>query len=299
MFSHYPSTSRLGFPVCGRPLIVAHRGSSGTFPEHTPLAYEAALSDGADGIECDIRVTADEKLVCCHDRDLQRTSSGSGSIERHSLAELLRLDWGSHRENLPPGGRQLLTFDGFLDMARGADRPVALFIETKHPSDHGRRVERLLLESLRRHGVGTPREPQLYPILMSFSAFAVRRLRASGLPTATLSKRGLALRLKDAVAGSSALIGPRYGRLAADPELVPTWQARGRAVNAWTVNQPERVRQCIEWGVDAITTNFPGMARTEMVRMSESVPRAHEAQRDGTKRNPQPERDNAEQQGGR
>lgn len=56
--------------------MIAHRGSSEDVPEHTLAAYRKAIEDGADGVECDVRLTADGVLVCVHDRRVDRTSNG-------------------------------------------------------------------------------------------------------------------------------------------------------------------------------------------------------------------------------
>ena len=63
-----------------RPLVIAHRGASADVPEHTLAAYERAIEVGADGLECDVRLTRDGHLVCIHDRTLDRTSTGTGSV---------------------------------------------------------------------------------------------------------------------------------------------------------------------------------------------------------------------------
>ena len=63
--------------------VVAHRGSSADAPEHTLAAYQQAVDDGADALECDVRLTADGHLVCVHDRRIDRTSDGRGvSVSR-------------------------------------------------------------------------------------------------------------------------------------------------------------------------------------------------------------------------
>jgi glycerophosphoryl diester phosphodiesterase len=49
-------------------VVVAHRGSSGLHAEHTLIAYETAIEEGADALECDVRLTRDGVLVCVHDR---------------------------------------------------------------------------------------------------------------------------------------------------------------------------------------------------------------------------------------
>lgn len=77
------------------PLIIAHRGDVTNAPENTIPAFRKALDLGADGIELDVRLTRDEKLVVFHDRFLDRTSNGSGPVNHHTLDEILALDAGS------------------------------------------------------------------------------------------------------------------------------------------------------------------------------------------------------------
>lgn len=86
--------------------VVAHRGSSETVPEHTLAAYLRAIDDGADALECDVRLTRDGHLVCVHDRRLERTSDGAGRVSTHTLRDLERLDFGAgpgYRERVPRG----------------------------------------------------------------------------------------------------------------------------------------------------------------------------------------------------
>src|SRR5690349_21284419 len=81
--------------MAGHPFVVAHRGASAQRPEHTVAAYELALQEGADAVECDVRLTRDGHLVCVHDRRVDRTSDGTGLVSEMSLAELRELDFGS------------------------------------------------------------------------------------------------------------------------------------------------------------------------------------------------------------
>src|SRR5205085_3107659 len=100
-------------------LVVAHRGSSGVLAEHTVRAYERAIDDGADALECDVRLTRDGVLVCVHDRRVDRTSSGRGVVSTLELADLAELDFGSwHRsgqEAPDMDRRQVLTLEKLLE----------------------------------------------------------------------------------------------------------------------------------------------------------------------------------------
>ena len=87
--------------------VVAHRGSSADVPEHTLAAYVRAIDDGADSLECDVRLTADGHLVCVHDRRIDRTSNGSGVVSTMTLNELNRHDFGAwHGDDEQTHGRR-------------------------------------------------------------------------------------------------------------------------------------------------------------------------------------------------
>ena len=81
--------------VWTRPQVVAHRGASAHNAEHTLGAYVAALDEGAEALECDVRLTADGYLVCVHDRDLRRTAHRDGIVSAMELADLEDLDFSA------------------------------------------------------------------------------------------------------------------------------------------------------------------------------------------------------------
>src|SRR5947208_14930169 len=71
--------------------VIAHRGASARAPENTPAAFRAALEDGADGVELDARLTADDVVVVMHDDDLARTTNGTGRVSEMSFEQLRAL----------------------------------------------------------------------------------------------------------------------------------------------------------------------------------------------------------------
>jgi glycerophosphoryl diester phosphodiesterase len=97
-----------GSPDRRSPLVFAHRGSSAAVAEHTLAAYLRAIDEGADGLECDVRLTRDGHLVCLHDRRINRTSDGRGLVSTRTLAELNRLDFGSWHPGLPDSPDDLI-----------------------------------------------------------------------------------------------------------------------------------------------------------------------------------------------
>jgi glycerophosphoryl diester phosphodiesterase len=76
------------------PRIVAHRGASAVAPENTLVAFGAALAYGAQEVEFDLRPTADDQAVVCHDETLDRTTTGAGLIGNRTLSYISTLDAG-------------------------------------------------------------------------------------------------------------------------------------------------------------------------------------------------------------
>lgn len=73
----------------------AHRGASSIAPENTMPAFKEAMQQGADGIECDVRMTRDGVPVVIHDEYVNRTTDGFGWVYEYTFAELQKLDAGS------------------------------------------------------------------------------------------------------------------------------------------------------------------------------------------------------------
>lgn len=116
--------------------VVAHRGSSEDAPEHTLAAYRKAIEDGADALECDVRLTADGHLVCVHDRRVNRTSNGRGAVSALELAELATLDFGSWKRREREAGEELAPAreaDPAVDETAGWDDEAARWV-----GGHGR-----------------------------------------------------------------------------------------------------------------------------------------------------------------
>jgi glycerophosphoryl diester phosphodiesterase len=257
------------------PLVFAHRGASAELPEHTLAAYLRALADGADGLECDVRLTRDGHLVCLHDRRLERTSNGRGVVSTRTLAELSELDFGSWHPALSDADdpdeaaeaaelvrdrSQLLTLDRLLTEVRAAGRPVRMLIETKHPTRYGSGVERRLVALLDQHGLAAPSPGDPVQVsVMSFSPLALRRVHelAPELPTVLLLEilpPGLRLaRLPFGV----RIAGPGIGLLRHRPALVRSLREAGNEVYVWTVNRPGDLELVRELGVDGIITDRP------------------------------------------
>jgi glycerophosphoryl diester phosphodiesterase len=245
-----------------RPLVVAHRGSSYALAEHTLGAYLRAVDEGADGLECDVRLTRDGHLVCVHDRTVDRTSSGHGVVSDFDLDDLSMLDFGSwhaeqgdgYIEDRDSTEAPVLTLERLLQVA--GDTGVRLLIETKHPTRYAGLVEQQLVRLLERYGMVAAASPVT---VMSFSPVALRRVRllAPVLPTVQLY-RHLPVRRRDGSLPAAAdIAGPGVDVLRAYPGYVRRVHRRGGRVYVWTVDEPEDIELVLGLGVDAVITNRP------------------------------------------
>ncbi|HZA10122.1 glycerophosphodiester phosphodiesterase [Mycobacterium sp.] len=252
----------------GHPFVVAHRGASAERPEHTRAAYELALNQGADGVECDVRLTRDGHLVCMHDRRIDRTSTGAGLVSEMTLAQLRELDFGSWHPGWrgadAHGATGLLTLDELVGLVLDWSRPVKIFIETKHPVRYGSLVESKVLALLHRYGIASPASAdRSRAVVMSFSAAAVWRIRRAApmLPTVLLGDTSRYLGGGAATTVGATAVGPSIQTLREHPELVDRAAAQGRATYCWTVDHFEDVEYCRKLGVGWIATNHPGRTK--------------------------------------
>ncbi|MEV7980070.1 glycerophosphodiester phosphodiesterase [Streptomyces sp. NPDC086519] len=271
--------------------VVAHRGASEDAPEHTLAAYKKAIEDGADALECDVRLTADGHLVCVHDRRVNRTSNGRGAVSALELADLSALDFGAWRKGSAWRGRDeepdwefrpedradtsVLTLERLLELVADAGRRVELAIETKHPTRWAGQVEERLLVLLKRFGLDAPAAPAESPVrVMSFSARSLARVRAASptLPTVYLLQF-LSPRLRDGrLPAGVRIAGPSIRIVRNHPAYVERLKRNGHQVHVWTVNEPEDVDLCVELGIDAIITNRPAAVLRRLGRCGTGDP---------------------------
>ena len=257
--------------VRGQPQVVAHRGASADFAEHTVGAYRSALEAGAEALECDVRLTADGHLVCVHDRRIDRTSDGHGAVSALPLEQLRQRDFESWKQPTVEGEvtmegdrpGSVLTFEELCAIVRDWHRPVQLAVETKHPTRFGSLVERRLVRTLSRFGWDkAPTEGPPPVRVMSFSRTALRRLheRAPEVPTVYLMDRTLLVHRDGSLPLGTRIAGPGIHILRAHPKYVRRAHDKGHEVHVWIVNETADLLLCQRLGVDAVITDRPAEA---------------------------------------
>ena len=254
--------------------VVAHRGASDEHAEHTLAAYKQAVDDGADALECDVRLTRDGVLICVHDRRVDRTSDGRGVVSTLELSDLHDLDFGSWRSQdllhdpvtmadweAPDQDRSgVLTLERLFDHVLATEPPVQFAIETKHPTRYAGLVERALVDLLKQFELDRPDDDGRWPLrVMSFAPTSLRRIHqgAPGVPTVLLYRR-VPLRFRDgSLPPRVYAAGPSIEIVRAHPDFVQRIHDEGHEVHVWTVDEPSDIDLCMQLGVDAIITNRP------------------------------------------
>jgi glycerophosphoryl diester phosphodiesterase len=252
------------------PKIIAHRGANDTEPEHSLAAYIRAIELGVDAVECDVRLSNDGTLVCVHDRRIDRTSSGRGSVSGQLLADLVTNDfsgslddWIDYEDPRPDESRtRLLTLETLLTTICDYSQTIEFSIETKHPVRYGKYVEIELFDVLTRYGLTKAQKGSEFPRarVMSFSQFAVQRFtRLSPSTQVVYLAPRPPLRFRNgSLPKGVSISGIDINYLKKDPDYVERVHSFGHEVHVWTVDEMQDVDLCLNLGVDAIISNRPG-----------------------------------------
>jgi glycerophosphoryl diester phosphodiesterase len=232
--------------------IWAHRGASGHAPENTRAAFRIAAEMGADGVELDVQLTKDGRLVVIHDETIDRVSDGAGYVKDYTLAELKAFNFNK-KGITPPLFAEIPTLEETFEALAGARLVVNIELKTGLCFYGG--IEEKTAAVVRAHGM----EDRV--IYSSFNHYSVMRMKelAPAARTGLLCGGGI-------IACAEAC--ERLGVTALHPDIpalrypgfVRDAKARGVKIHAWTANEEADLRVCFESGLDAVVTNFPDRA---------------------------------------
>lgn len=217
-------------------LVIAHRGASRAEPENTIAAFRHAVDVGADGIELDVRRSLDDRLVVHHD-----AAVADGRIIRETVASELPAD-------IPDLAAALDACEGVfvnIEIKNDPDDP------DHDPSDW---IARCVAVELERRGA----DPRWLISSFRFETIEVCRRLLPRIRTAWLVVDSDPAMIAATAAGGHVAIHPWVKSL--DESSVRAAHAAGLAVNTWTCDEPERLRELMAWGVDGICTNVPDVA---------------------------------------
>ncbi|HID33559.1 MAG TPA: glycerophosphodiester phosphodiesterase [Anaerolineae bacterium] len=245
------------------PLLFAHRGGAGLWPENTLLAFEHAAQLGVDVLELDVHLTADDELVVIHDATVDRTTDGRGRVREMTVAQLQTLD----------AGYRFTSDDGAHPYrGQGVTIPTLAEVLTTFPNhrinieikDDDRRAAERLAEIIDAFAA------QNRVIVVSFHDEPLTYFRKLQHRVATAAGPGETRTFFIL----SKLHLWRFHRAHADAYQVPTNKGRARfddaffiahahklnqQVHFWTINDPEEMRRLLALGADGIMTDRPDL----------------------------------------
>jgi glycerophosphoryl diester phosphodiesterase len=245
-----------------KPVVFAHRGASKYAPENTLSSFHLAVDQGADAIELDVQLTADNQVVVFHDSHLDRTTNGAGLLKEHKLASLQKLNagklFGSEYDDVKiPALYQVFDIFG-----------TSTFFNIE--------LKNLLTpyDNLPVHVINLIQEYQLedYVLISSFNPIALFKVEkiAPNLPKGLLIKGKLPLNLH------RILILPfiRYKSVHFSFDTISSKQVQsihsgGKLAFTYTINNPDEILTSLQDGVDGFFTDDPSLAR-KTLSMSKS-----------------------------
>ena len=220
--------------------IYAHRGASGEFPEGSQAAYLAAIEQGADGFECDVRLTKDKQIICYHDKDARRLSNLDLKIADTNYEQL--------KKAINP-----FKLEELLELAIKSKKD--LVIESKHPVPTGGEIERAV-HKLLNYKSREIEQSGIQILLISFSLLATLRNKRGPYQSGLLISKKYLARFNP-----TTLVATNIGIIKADLLFALNQIRRGKKVIVWTVNNEEDLKLCQDLGVDAVITDYPARAR--------------------------------------
>ena len=249
------------------PLVIAHQGGDGIWPGDTMYAFEKAVEIGADVLEMDAHITKDGHIVLMHDEDVDRTTDGTGTIEDLTLSALKELDaayqWSKDDGKTFPSrgqGIQVPTLEELFEKFPQLRYVIEIKL-TQNP------IDQPLCDLIRKHKM------QNKALIASFHDEVMQNFRAACPEVATSASRTEVRNfvLLDKVF-LNGFIAPQYQSIQPpyDPKesmnipimterFIRQAHTKNVKVEPWTVDDPELMRQYIEWGVDGIMTDRPDL----------------------------------------
>jgi glycerophosphoryl diester phosphodiesterase len=246
--------------AAGPILLFGHRGYSALAPENTLAAFRTALERDIPGVELDVQLTADGKLVVMHDFNLKRITGHEADLDQCTASQIRRLDAGSW---FSPAftGEKIPFLDEVFDLL---GRRAYYDVELKWQARRGGGLEERVLETIRAHGL----EDRC--LVSSFNPFCIRRVRrlAPGLPTAHIYCRHRSvhplLRHGEALlAIPTPFAKPEHVQVRGISSFVARRILRSQIIS-WTVDDPQEATRLVRLGVRGIISNHPGRIRSAL-----------------------------------
>jgi len=233
------------------PLIIAHRGASGSAPENTLAAIKLAMEIGVDMIEIDVHQSKDEHIVVFHDEFLDRITGVEGRVIEYILEELQALDAGSSFDE-KFAGEKIPTLDEVLQLVDGKTK---LLIEIKVGRFGYPGIEENLLQSIKNH------RAEKWCIIQSFDVDCLEKIRHLNKKIQIQHLIFAKPSRFESIIKFGKVKGINLGFRITTRRLIDEIHGDGKTVYIWTVNDEKKMKKLMEYGVDGIITNYPEMLK--------------------------------------
>ena len=240
---------------------VSHRGASAYAPEHTIAAYDKGEKMHGDYIEVDLQMTKDGHLIAMHDVTLDRTTDGTGSVKDYTLNEIKQLDAGSwFNEKYPYASKaeyEGLKVPTLEEVFKKFGKNNSYYIETKSPDVYPG-MEKELLRLVEKYQINKNKL-----LVQSFSPQSLKVMNEldPSIKLVQLISYKANAEITDAeireIKQYAMGIGPNHTYL--NEEYVQKVVNSGLELHPYTVNDKERMKQLINWGVTGMFTNHPDL----------------------------------------
>ena len=272
-----PTLAQVGAPPRDKQLVISHRGASAYAPEHTFFAYDLAIQQNTDMLECDLILTKDEVPVCIHDETVDRTSESTGRVDSFTLAEMRAMDFGSWFNTANPTlakpefvGAKIVPLEEQLDCYLRLNPRMRFHVETKDSA--GGRAEQIFFDLLTRKGLLATGDPAkkvttTTMLLQSFDIGSLERFRmlSDAIPTAYLvSAPTTAAELAGTLPDYVDVYAPNSAAILANPTLIQLYHQNGHDVHTYTVNDAQQMGLLLDMGIDGIFTNNSDLLRAQV-----------------------------------
>ncbi|WP_045522444.1 glycerophosphodiester phosphodiesterase [Neobacillus niacini] len=237
--------------------IYGHRGSMGDFPENTLLSFQQAIEQGVEGLELDVHMTKDLEIVVIHDEMLDRTTDGTGYVKDLSLDDIKGFSAGvkfSHFRNYEESLWRLEsvpTLKEVLELIWPYDIELNIELKTNIIPYEG--IEEKVLSLVKKYGND---RKVIYSSFHLPTLIRIKRIDSSANIAWLLDQQ---ITLAQDYIHSLELEGLHLSK---DIVLMDNCNLKeiSKNIRVWTVNDSKEINQLLDFGVNAIMTNFPEKA---------------------------------------
>lgn len=232
-------------------IIYAHRGASEYSPENSMESFRQGYDMGADGIEFDVQLTKDGKIVVTHDERIDRVSNGTGFVKDYTLEELRKFDFNNNMQGF--SNVKIPTLEEVFEEFQNKD--FVFNMELKNSIINYENLEEKVVQMSKKFRIMDR------IIFSSFSHKSMIKLRnIEETAKIALLYSWEILDEVEYLAKYNIMYTHPSHKLCSTKEDIEMYHRANQKVNLWTINKGSDMRRLFDFGVDAICTNRPDLA---------------------------------------